>query len=140
MINHSVLNSKLIEEKNFESFQIGKKLKILQNFADIDDKIRFGYINVVPKSSLLHVNENKFLSYREIKKDIHKKVKERNIKLKEANIKSMQNLTPFQSFELTRNLLREKIRFKKDIYSNQKSLLNNIIDGTDIISEEHEGN
>jgi len=135
-----VLNSKLIEEKNFESFQIGKKLKILQNFADIDDKIRFGYINVVPKSSLLHVNENKFLSYREIKKDIHKKVKERNIKLKEANIKSMQNLTPFQSFELTRNLLREKIRFKKDIYSNQKSLLNNIIDGTDIISEEHEGN
>jgi len=134
-INNSILNNKIIEDKNFDNLQIGKKLRILRNFVDVDEKIKFGYIKVVPKGSLLHVNENKLLSYNEIKKDIKKKEAERNQKLKESSIRNIKNLTPFQSLEITKNILKEKIRFKKDIYYNQKNLLKNIVDGTEIIPD-----
>lgn len=132
-MNNSILNNKLVEEKKFESYQIRKKLKILKNFDDIDEKIKFGYISVVPKSSLLHINENKFLSYKEIKKEMQRKELERHQKLRESSIRSIQNPTPFQNFEITKNILREKIKFKKDIYANHKSLLKSIIDATDSV-------
>lgn len=132
-MNNSILNRKLIEEKkNFENQQIGSKLKKLRNFDDIDEKIRFGYISVIPKTSLLYVNENKFLSYKEIKKEIKRKELEKHQKLRESSLRSNLNPTPFQHFEITKNVLREKIKFKKDILNaNHKSLLKNTIDGSD---------
>jgi len=133
LINNSILNNKLIEEKNFESFQIGKKLKILKNFDDIDNKIKFGYISVVPKSSLLHVNENKFLSYKEMKNEMKLKEQEMHYKLRESSLRNIQNPTPFQNFEITKNILREKIKFKKCIYSCHNTLMNNVVNAEDCV-------
>jgi len=125
------LDNKIFEDKNFESLQIKKKLKILRNFVDIDEKIKFGYLSVIPKSSLLHINENKFLSFQEIKKEMKKKELERNQKFKGSISRNYKNLTPFQNFELTKNILKEKIKFKKDNNCNQKSILRNIFEGTE---------
>jgi len=127
-MDNTILNKKLAEERNFENTQIGKMLKKLQNFDDIDEKIKFGYISVVPKTSLLYVNENKFLSYKELKKDFNRKEKIKHLKLQESSLRSINNPTPFQNFETSKNILREKIKFQKDIYAYQKTLMNDVID------------
>lgn len=127
-ISNNISNSLLKKSYFSGNFQIGKKLKILQNLEDIDDKIKFGFINVVPKKSLLNINENKFLNYRDIEKDVKKREKEVKSNLQRANNKNLKNLTSFQKNELDKIILKEKIKFKKDIYLNQENLLKNIID------------
>lgn len=103
-------------------------MKILQNLEDIDDKIKFGFINVVPKKSLLNINENRFLNYRDIERDVKKREKEIKSNLQKSTNKNLKNLTSFQKNELDKIILKEKIKFKKDIYHNQENLLKNIID------------
>ena len=123
------LSSSLLKKSYFSSgLPLGKKLKILQNLEDIDDKIKFGCINVVPKNSLLKVNENKFLNYKDIEKEVKKREKEVKSNLQKATDKNSRNLTSFQKNELNKVILKEKIQFKKDIYHNQENLLKNIID------------
>lgn len=127
IINNSFLN-KIFKNKNPGDSSKPSNLKILQNFSHIDEKIRLGYINVVPKSSLLYINEEKFLSYKEIKKELEKKELDSTKKLKSSCCKSLKNMTPFQNFELTKNLLKEKIKFKKDINYYQQMLFRDTID------------
>ncbi len=126
--SNNITNS-LIKKSYFSAnFPMGKKMKILKRLEDIDDKIKFGLINVVPKKSLLNINENKFLKYKDIEKDIKKREKEIKLNLQKSTNKTLKNLTTFQKNEIDKIILKEKIKFKKDIYVNHENLLKNIID------------
>ena len=127
-ISNNITNS-LIKRSYFSgNLPMGKKMKILKRLESIDDKIKFGLINVVPKKSLLNINENKFLKYKDIEKDIKKREKEIKLNLQKSTNKTLKNLTSFQKNEIDRIILKEKIKFKKDIYVNHENLLKNIID------------
>jgi hypothetical protein len=53
-ISNNITNS-LIKRSYFSgNLPMGKKMKILKRLESIDDKIKFGLINVVPKKSLLN--------------------------------------------------------------------------------------
>lgn len=108
------------------NFSLGKKLKILKNLESMDDKIKYGLINVIPKESLLNINENNF---KNVRKQI--KIKEQEIKSNLQNSKNKKNinqLTSFQKNELDKILHKEKIKLKKDIFHNHDSLLKCLIE------------
>jgi len=70
---------------------------------------------VVPKTSLLRVDENKFLSFREIQKQIKKKETECYKKsMKVLTSSSCQSLTPFQYNEILKHIQKDKIKSNKE--------------------------
>jgi hypothetical protein len=68
-----------------------------------------------------------------MKNEMKRKEQERHYKLRESSLRNIQNPTPFQNFEITKNILREKIKFKKCIYSYHKTLMNNVVDAGDCV-------
>lgn len=74
-------------------------------------------MNIIPKHSVLKVDEQKFISRGEIKKYIASK------KNKRKNKKSFEkNLTPFQKYENCKSLLKEKLIINQELLGEKAAL------------------
>jgi hypothetical protein len=122
-----------IDNKDYNTTnQIGKKLKILKNLDDIENKIKFGLIKVVPEKSFLNINENKYLNYKDIKNEVKKKEKEIKSNLQKSIDRNQRYLTSFQKNELDRIYLKEKIKNKKENINIQENLLKSFMKIEDV--------
>ena len=74
---------------------------------------------MVPKTSLLRLDENMFLSYNEIQKEFKKKELECHKKCIVALTKNSLNLTPYQYNDILKNKHKEKFRSKNNNLFNQ---------------------
>ena len=101
--SQGVLNTENLAYSNKIKKEIKHKEKmnnILTEFNEIDNKIKFGNIDIIPKTSLLYVNENKFLSFKQLNEELVQKENLINIKIKNFSLENMKNLTPFQHVEI----------------------------------------
>lgn len=144
-LNQNNFNSKLLSSQNDSktnsnnlensSAKKNKKLSILKNFPHLINLHRDNSLdvkNIIPKSSHLNTNEDKFIKKGEVKKLIEMKMKKLS---KEKN--KPQNLTPFQLAICNNNLLKEKLNTNKEVFSERAILMKKKFDKTQTLNYEN---
>lgn len=102
---------------NSNSSSICKKIKNPLLFNSEEFIHKFDLVNMIPKNSILKVDEQKFISRGEVKKFIASKKNNRK------NEKSFEKkLTPFQKNENYKNLLKEKLIMNKELLGEKAAL------------------
>ncbi len=81
---------------------------------------KYDMANIIPKSSILKIDDEKFISRGEVQKIIESRKNQRKY-----NIESIQKLTPFQKNENYKNFLKEKLQLIKEVNGDKGIVMKN---------------